>query len=181
MGDQNKYSHEDDANFDRLMDFPDTRSTSPDDARGQIIDAELTYSDSDNQAFEQLMDDSALAKKSRGESDGNSFLVDGYSDTDSSQFDELASIIGDLNIPSANSFAPADENSNEYSSADKQAFSRLMLEGLGVDDGESEKLEKTDTSTETSHIKIIDFDKEHSREKSRSRLGRNNIKVRYFD
>ena len=168
-------------NFERLMDFPDSRLGSSDETNPQIKDAGLTYSDSDNQAFERLMGETALAKKSRGESDGNSFLVEGYTDTDSSQFDELAPTIGDLNIPSADGFTQANQGSIEYSPADKQAFSRLMLAGLGADDGESEKIEKTDTSAETSHIKIIDFDKEQAREKSPSRLSRNHVKIRYFD
>jgi len=178
MGDQNKYSREDDANFDRLMDFPDSRLGGSDETNPQIKDAGLTYSDSDNQAFEKLMSEPALVKKSSAESDRNSFLTDGYNDTDSSQFDELASIIGDLNIPSADGFTQANQSSIEYSAADKQAFKHLMQNGLGVVDDE---LEQTTPVAENSHIKIIDFDKEKSREKGRSRKGQNRIKIRYYD
>ena len=181
MGDQNKYSQKDDECFDRLMKFSDIRAASPDDASTQIVDTELTYSESDNQAFEQLMDESVLANRSRSGPDGSSFLVDGYSDSDNSRFDDLASAISDLNIPPPDVCDQSDQRTIEYSLADKQVFSRLMSEGFGVDDGEAGKLEINELSEDTSHIKIIDFDKEQSRQKSRSRQGSNPIKIRYFD
>ena len=72
-----KYSREDDANFDRLMVFTDTRlaeSLKLNEASHEFVDASLNYSDSDNQAFEQLMNMSGSAKGSRssGDSNGNS-------------------------------------------------------------------------------------------------------------
>ncbi|MFT5503213.1 MAG: hypothetical protein ACI8XC_000923 [Gammaproteobacteria bacterium] len=185
-----KYSREDDMNFDRLMVFPDTRqalSAGLNEVSHEFIDASLNYSSSDNQAFEQLMNVSGLVKGSwcGSHSNGNSFLLDGYTDSDNGQFDEIESIISDSIQPSQDGVVPLEQtptqNSTEYSLADKHAFSRLMLEVPGEDDEHIVELEVNKPGNETSHMKIIDFDKEKSREKSRSRVGQSDIKIRYFD
>lgn len=185
MGDQNKYSHEDDAIFDRLMNFPDTRSSSPDDSRDPIIDVGLTYSESDHQAFDQLLNTTDSFKASGRIDSNSSFLLDGYSDSDSSQFDELELVIDDLNHASQADLAkPVQKTVQEsikYSQADKQAFKRLMVDGLGESEEQTGEPKSIKPATDTSHIKIIDFDKEQSREKSRSCQGQNHIKIRYFD
>lgn len=202
MGDKNKYSREDDKNFDRLMNFPDTRPITSEPTRSveetqQIISTDINYTDTDNQAFDQLMNTSFSAGVTRrSNSTGNSYLADGYSDDDSSMFDALESAIDDSNMSSQINFVlndrkleqgpdkepvQADPESFEYSLADKQAFSRLMLEEFGEGDDQISELEIAKPVSETSHIKIIDFDKEQAREKSLSRLGRNHVKIRYFD
>lgn len=200
MDEKNKYSREDDENFDRLMNFPDTRPLTSEEESCQIISTNLKYTDTDNQAFDQLMNNFVSAGVSRSSSStGNSYLVDGYSDNDSRMFDALVSAIDDSNLTSRINFLPSDRKleketetdtesvqaldpeSIEYSLSDKQAFSRLMGEYFGESDDQIGALEIAKPVSETSHIKIIDFDKEKSREKSRSRLGRNHVKIRYFD
>ena len=202
MGDKNKYSREDDKNFDRLMNFPDTRPIASEPTRSveetqQIISTDINYTDTDNQAFDQLMNTSFSAGVTRrSNSTGNSYLADGYSDDDSSMFEALESAIDDSNMSSQINFVlndrkleqepdkepvQADPESFEYSLADKQAFSRLMLEEFGEGDDQISELEIAKQVSETSHIKIIDFDKEKAREKSLSRLGRNHVKIQYFD
>jgi len=57
----------------------------------------------------------------------------------------------------------------------------LKFEEFGEVDDQISELDITKPVSETSHIKIIDFDKEQVREKSLSRLGRNHVKIRYFD
>lgn len=163
----------------------------------QIISTDINYTDTDNQAFDQLMNTSFSAGVTRrSNSTGNSYLADGYSDDDSSMFEALESAIDDSNMSSQINFVlndrkleqgpdkepvQADPESFEYSLADKQAFSRLMLEEFGEGDDQISELEIAKPVSETSHIKIIDFDKEQAREKSLSRLGRNHVKIRYFD
>jgi hypothetical protein len=198
MDEKNKYSREDDENFDRLMNFPDTRPMTSEEESCQIISTNLKYTDTDNQAFDQLMNNSVPAGVSRSSnSTGNSYFVDGYSDNDSRMFDALESAIDNSNLASRINFLPSyrkleketdkesvhapGPESIEYSLADKQAFSRLMGEDFGEGDDQINESEIAKPVSETSHIKIIDFDKEKSREKSRSHLGRNHVKIRYFD
>jgi hypothetical protein len=202
MDDRNKYSCEDEENFDRLMNFYDTRPITSEPTRSveetqEIISTNMNYTDADNHAFDQLMNTSFSAGVVRSSnSSGNSYLVDGYSDNDSSMFDALESAIDDSTMSSQINFVlndreleqgpdrepvQADLESFEYSLADKEAFSRLMLEEFGEGDDQISELEITKPVSETSHIKIIDFDKEQAREKSLSRLGRSHIKIRYFD
>ena len=123
MGDKNKYSREDDENFDRLMNFPDIRPITAESGKPElsrleeetqkIISTDLNYTDTDNQAFEQLMNHSVPAGVSRSShSIGNSYLVDGYSDDDSRMFDALESTIDDSKpssqLLSSINFVPSD-------------------------------------------------------------------------
>jgi hypothetical protein len=194
MGDRNQYSPEDDESFEKLMDFPDMRPTRSMEKAPHIISTTINYTETDNQAFDQLMSASVSGRGSReSSSSGNSFLVDGYSDSDSSLLDALESSIGDSNLMSlSNYFLPdqkpdqktvqaSEGESFEYSRADKQAFSRLMEEEFGESDDQFNESEFMKQESETSHIKIIDFDKENAREKSLSRLRKSHIKIRYFD
>ncbi len=110
MGEENKYSHEDDVIFERLMEFPDTRYLSSNEEINKVIEIDLSYTDSD-----------------------------------SSRFRELELVMGEMNKPSAGD------------------------------------LEVIKPITETNHIKIIDFDKEQSREMNWPQQGENHIKTRYFE
>jgi hypothetical protein len=194
MDDRKQYSPEDDENFEKLMDFPDAHTIRTEKEKEQIISPVTQYSEADNRAFDQLMNSSVSAGVVRKRSSSsNSFLVDGYSDHDSGLFDALESSIDDSRVTSQTHYFLPDQkqapkivkaskdDSFEYSLTDKQAFSRLMEEGFGEGDDQVSELEIRNQISETSHIKIIDFDKENAREKSVSRFGKSHIKIRYFD
>ncbi len=112
-------------------------------------------------------------------------MMPGYNSKDNENFEKLVSMIDVLDKPSQSAVAQsgqkADQNSIEYSLTDKQAFSRLMPEGFGENDGQAGDLEKFESVSETSHIKIIDFDKEQSRERSWASQEQSQIRIRYFD
>jgi hypothetical protein len=212
MDEKIKYSPEDDENFEKLMSFPDIGpgTTEPQMLKPSRLEQEhhqdssagLDYTGTDNNAFEQLMKNAVPGSvSSSSHSMTNSFLVDGYSDSDSRMFDSIKSTIGDSSLisqmQSRINFLPSDQKkikalevkpvqaldpeSIEYSLADEQSFSHLMYEKFGESDDEISKADVSKPVAETSHIKIIDFDKEQAKEKNLPRLGRNQLKIKYFD
>jgi hypothetical protein len=212
MDEKIKYSHEDDENFEKLMSFPDIgpgtikpqmrKPSRLEEEHHQASGAGLDYTDTDNKAFEQLMKNAVPASVSSGShSMVNSYLVGGYSDSDSRMFDSIESTISDSNLTSQMqsriNFLPSDQKeiigldikpvealepeSIGYSLADEQSFSHLMYQEFGESNDQISKSEASKSVAETSHIKIIDFDKEQAKEKNLSRLGRNQVKIKYFE
>jgi len=182
------YNQDDIANFEKLMNFPPMSAVASKPA-GSPDDGSTAYSDNDIQAFAKLIaqvDGSKGAHRRRVVNAGD-WSLDGYSASDNGHFDELSAALEDRvrAIPTSSNQHQTTPGLDVtgYSESDRQAFRRLMVSRLGADDppGEEREFRESPGAGATGFIKIIDFDKERTREKSKARRDRADIKIRYFD
>ena len=147
------------------------------------------YTENDAREFQKLMafvDRNKGARRSPGQSKPSAAGNSGYSASDNRLFDEMMAFdhqrAAITATPTAREQRPA-ASAVQYSRQDLQAFAKLLPDELPGEDRRAGdgKRPRSRPDRDVGHIKIVDFDSEHAREKESRRRGNPNIKVRYFD
>lgn len=140
----------------------------------------LDYTRVDLGHFEKLMafdSEHKGARRSSGRADSKHAPRTGYTDSDNRLFEDLMSFDHHRAAsPPLGPKTPA-RSSVHYTPQDLKHLQSLMP-GEPTDEREEQR---SGRDTDSSHIRIVDFDKEHAKQKENRRQGNADMKIRYFD